>query len=335
MSQKLNQIQEILFLELRPWKCEQYTELKFKQLLNDVKTPSEKTASRYCIDFDKPISFKRQFYIKTIDADATEFLNEIHAGVRRSKTANHRKFYVFNALNKTLKSLLIETSKIITERGLEQSLFKPLNGKVQKGNQSDEAFIFHYLKHQLIRLYLEVSEPYPDYRKTENLELEDLYETYFSEVAPHEAVIQPQVETEVSTIQEPEQQEGHLLPVDSFYYIHLATAPDNLKDLHDNLRQNGFIDHSTTVPQFKRIFSGNEVKNPVVWTGTRSDLYYFISQIHNNKKLVKDMKQNQWKATARCFIQPDGTAFDPTSFRGLKKPATTADKIDKAIQLLF
>jgi hypothetical protein len=335
MSQYLTQIRELLFREYRPWMMESYSETKFKQLLNTIKTPVEKIAPRYAIEFDRPITFKRKFFVELINADVIEFLNEIHTAVRRSESTNHKKFQVYNALNKSIKDLLIATSNTLTQRELDQSLFKPIGGKIRKGNNTDEAFIFHYLKHQLIRLYLEISEAYPSYRKSENLELEDLYETHFAETAPEQPVIIPQIEIETAASVVDTSPEETQEVLESFLYIHLDTDPDNLNNACDSLRLNGFIDKSTTVPQFKRLFSGKEVNNPIMWTGTPSDLYYFIAQIHNKHKLVKNMKQKQWKVACQCFIKPDGSQFEYKAIRVLKRPASTGDKLDKVIQLLL
>ncbi|WP_421976347.1 DUF6617 family protein [Roseivirga seohaensis] len=335
MSQYLTQIRELLFREYRPWMMESYSEAKFKQLLNAIKTPAEKVAPHFAIEFDRPITFKRKFFVELINADAIEFLNEIHTAVRRSESTNHKKFQVYNALNKSIKDLLIATNNTLSERELDESLFKPVNGKIRKGNDADEAFIFHYLKHQLIRLYLEISEAYPSYRKSENLELEDLYETHFSETAPVQPVIIPQIEIDTTSKENETSADESPQALESFLYVHIDTDPDNLNNACDSLRLNGFIDKSTTVPQFKRLFSGKEVNNPVVWTGTPSDLYYLIAQIHNKHKLVKNMKQKQWKVACQCFVKPDGSLFEYKAIRVLKRPASTGDKLDKAIQLLI
>jgi len=335
MSQKLSQINELLFRDYRPWMIEHFTEDKFKQLLNGIKTVPFKKPPRYTIDFDKATTFKRKFYLKLIETDSVAFLNEIHTLVKKSQSSNHKKFQVYPALNKTLKDLLIGTNKTIIERQLDADQFKPINGKIQKGNKADEAFIFQHLKHQLIRLYLEISEEYPGYSKTENLDLEDLYETYFSELAPAQPVIITNLEIDTISKATTEDHEEESSSIESFSYIHYDTDPDNLNNTCDSLRLNGFIDKSTTVPQFKRLFSGKEVQNPVIWTGTPSDLYYFIAQIHNKHKLVKYMKQKQWKVACQCFIKPDGSQFEYKAIRVLKRPASTGDKLDKAIQLLL
>jgi hypothetical protein len=332
MSKKLNLINDILYRDNRPWKMENYSEPKFKQLLIGIKTVQPKLPPLYNIEFEKPITFKRKYFLKLIDTDAAAFLNEIHTAVKRSQSINHKKFQVYPALNKTLKDLLLATNQIITERELQEDKFKPVQGKIPKGNIADEAFIFHYLKHQLIRLYLEISESYPDYRKSENLEIEDLYATFFSEIAPDPVVIIPTLESETETVSESNDQQEEVIEIESFKYKEFDTEPDKLTDLCDSLKLNKFIDNNTTTPQFKKVFSGKEITSPVIWTGNASELYYFIHTLYNTHKVLEDMKQRQWKVACKCFIKSDGSEFEPTKVKNLKRPALTGDKLDKAIQ---
>jgi hypothetical protein len=252
--------------------------------------------------------------------------------LKEAKVSNHKKFQVYPALNKTLKDLLLATNQIITERELQEDKFKPVQGKIPKGNTADEAFIFHYLKHQLIRLYLEISESYPDYRKSENLEIEDLYATFFSEIAPDPVVIMPVLESETETVSESNDQQEEVIEIESFKYKEFDTEPDKLTDLCDSLKLNKFIDNNTTTPQFKKVFSGKEITSPVIWTGNASELYYFIHTLYNTHKVLEDMKQRQWKVACKCFIKSDGSEFEPTKVKNLKRPALTGDKLDKAIQ---
>jgi hypothetical protein len=86
MSKKLNLINDILYRDNRPWKMEQYTEPKFKQLLIGIKTVQPKLPPLYNIEFEKPITFKRKYFLKLIDTDAAAFLNEIHTAVKRSQS---------------------------------------------------------------------------------------------------------------------------------------------------------------------------------------------------------------------------------------------------------
>lgn len=189
MSSKLSTIKEILYKGLRPWLKHDFSEVKFKQLLNQLPDVNYKTHPKYDVSFDKANSNKRRYFQKLIDNEIIKCINGTHEAISKSTGINHSIFLVYPLLSKTLIDLMKAVNSIIEERDLSEIKFKPINGKVQKGNNADEAFIFQYLKHQLIRLYLEISESYPEYRKTETLELEDLHEIYFDEVAPSLQII--------------------------------------------------------------------------------------------------------------------------------------------------
>lgn len=335
MSSKLSQIHALLYRKYRPWMMDAYSEARFKELLSRMKTVKPEQDELFDIEFLKPLSFKRKFYKQLIDSDLSRFLNKIHFSVSGSKSDNQKKYHVYTALSKTIKDYLKATQKVLEERELSIELLEPKNGKIKKGDNVDEAYIFHYLKHQLIKTYLEISEAYPNHRKSESLELEDLYLTFFDEVAPEPPVIIPILDKPEKSKEQHEVQPQPQAPVERFRYIHFDTEPENLTDLCDSLRKNGFIDEQTTAHQFKKLFSGQNVTDPVIWTGNPSELYYLISQLYNKHGLLGDLRQKQWKVACESFVKPDGSLFDPKSIRVLKRPASTGDLIDKAVNLLL
>ena len=84
---------------------------------------------------------------------------------------------------------------------------------------------------------------------------------------------------------------------------------------------------------FRKVFSGEEIKKPIVWTGNISELSYFIKQLHNVLKLVADLKQQQWAVTINCFIQENGEQYNRTKLRTQKVP-TTSKNIDISLKTL-
>lgn len=120
----------------------------------------------------------------------------------------------------------------------------------------------------------------------------------------------------------------------SFTYKYLATNSDNLTDLFDSLKKNGFISKDTTLHNFKKVFSGKEIDTPIVWTGNMSDLNYFVKLIHNKNKLVVDLKQHQWKVTCKCFVQHNGQKFDRIKLKQQKKPKSTFHLLENAVRLI-
>ncbi|MBN1117958.1 MAG: hypothetical protein JXA77_12170 [Bacteroidales bacterium] len=49
------------------------------------------------------------------------------------------------------------------------------------------------------------------------------------------------------------------------------------------------VDEKTTIYDLKKIFSGGENCNPIIWTGNVSDLYYYLVQIHNEFETVENV----------------------------------------------
>lgn len=119
----------------------------------------------------------------------------------------------------------------------------------------------------------------------------------------------------------------------SFTYINNLTGQTQLTDLMNALKRKNLIDNSTDLKDFRKVFSGETIEKPIVWTGNISELYYFISQLHNKLKLVVNLKQKQWEVTTICFVQGDGSPFDRYKFKGQKVP-TTSKNIDLALNTL-
>lgn len=119
----------------------------------------------------------------------------------------------------------------------------------------------------------------------------------------------------------------------SFTYKKLKFESANLTDLRDALKRHKLIAEDTGLSVFKKVFSGDDIDKPIVWTGNISELYYFISQLHNKLKYVEDLKQQQWEVTNICFIKTDGSQFGRHKFKGQKRP-TTFKNIDLSLKTL-
>ncbi|WP_288954485.1 hypothetical protein [uncultured Polaribacter sp.] len=119
----------------------------------------------------------------------------------------------------------------------------------------------------------------------------------------------------------------------SFTYTNNNTGQTQLTDLMNALKRKNLIDNSTDLKDFRKAFSGEEIEKPIVWTGNISELSYFIKQLHNELKLVKDLKQQQWAVTINCFIQENGEQYNRTKLRTQKVPATSKN-IDMALKTL-
>ncbi|ARV08247.1 hypothetical protein BTO05_00810 [Winogradskyella sp. PC-19] len=119
----------------------------------------------------------------------------------------------------------------------------------------------------------------------------------------------------------------------SFTYKKWQFESTNLTYLKESLIDKKLIASDTELKHFRKVFSGEEIEKPIVWTGNISELSYFIKQLHNELKLVEDLKQQQWAVTINCFIQENGEQYNRTKLRTQKVPATSKN-IDIALKTL-
>ena len=119
----------------------------------------------------------------------------------------------------------------------------------------------------------------------------------------------------------------------SFTYKKWRFESTNLTYLKESLIDKNLIASDTELKHFRKVFSGEEIEKPIVWTGNISELSYFIKQLHNELKLVENLKQQQWAVTINCFIQENGEQYNRTKLRTQKVP-TTSKNIDISLKTL-
>ena len=183
------QIYKVVYGAYRPWLMEDTTASKFRELYYELKAPRPLNELYYTINFQSPISYKRKFYFQLIYQDVVKALNTLHQEISKANTPNQKRYYVHAFIHQFINPYCHNIKHIIQERQLSQTAFEPKEGVVPKGNAIDEAYIFHYLKHQMIRLYLEVCAGYPAHIKEPITDIEQAYSHYFSEI-PGEQILQ-------------------------------------------------------------------------------------------------------------------------------------------------
>lgn len=119
----------------------------------------------------------------------------------------------------------------------------------------------------------------------------------------------------------------------SFTYTHYEDGHTNLTDLKNALESKNLISQKTDLKDFRKVFSGEKIEKPIIWTGNISELSYFAKQLHNVLKYVENVKQEIWSITINCFIQENGSQYDRKRLRTQKVPATSKN-IDSALKTL-
>lgn len=119
----------------------------------------------------------------------------------------------------------------------------------------------------------------------------------------------------------------------SFTYKKWRFESTNLTYLKESLIDKKLIASDTELKHFRKVFSGEAIEKPIVWTGKISELSYFIKQLHNELKLVEDLKQHQWFVAINCFVQENGEPYIRTRLKNQKVP-TTSKNIYNALKTL-
>ena len=180
---------------------------------------------------------------------AIDYLNTVHTNVVDSINDNAKKYHVQWALTRTIPQKLKEVQQVIQQRNCTEPR------QIQDNSPTgDEAFILFYLKHQLVRLYMEIQEHYPDQLKDEPLTEEDIYLAYFNHSAPSPSYIveaekinvsglatKPKAQTQNTTfraIQDDVREAAKgILP-----YATMIKNANRFSSFEDQLFQKGYID---------------------------------------------------------------------------------------------
>ncbi len=255
MSNTLELYNDILFLNHRPWRIGWQSDLKFKQLLLEVKKEYYSHQPNYEVDFLKPLSNIRRYYNAAIEYEAIKYLNDLHSEISVALSDNEKSYLVHFALNKLISQKIKETAQVINERKYTQEQFDPKQkSKITETSIADESYILHLLKHHLVRLMMEVQDSYPDYLKEEALTPDEIYYKYFNEAAPERPYI-IEAENYPNTNQSPQPQQKETKPAlnairddiweqgkNIYSYNQLVKNPSRFAQVEESLFDKGLID---------------------------------------------------------------------------------------------
>lgn len=107
----------------------------------------------------------------------------------------------------------------------------------------------------------------------------------------------------------------------SFTYVNFTTNQESLKDLFDRLKSISSFEANYKLTSFKKLFSGNKIDSPTVWTGTKGDLCTLIREL---KKQNKIKSVDIYNICANLFVDKGGK---PISINN----STTSGKVNKEI----
>ncbi len=255
----LEKVKSILFLELRPWIFGSQQDLKFKQLLSEVKSVDYTFQPLYELVFDKPISNIRKWYCALIDAEMTIYMNQIQSSINESNIESEKKYHVHFALTRTLSQLLKEVNTVISDKGYTSDQYNIDNFKTLTNPLiADESFILHYLKHSVIRSYFEIQDANTELLKEAPLSFEEVYYTFFKENVPTQSIIIdviPDVVPAIASKRIEPKQEIKFTPIQNdirspkkgiYQYSDVIKTPKRFAEFEEKLFLNGYIDEDYT-----------------------------------------------------------------------------------------
>lgn len=337
MSNQTKILDDILYQGLRPWSEKNSVDEKFAPKFRSLKEASTDYPFRYEIKFERPFDNKTKYYSKLILNTLKTDVERLYNLISEDDTENLIRYWLDDTLNKRLKTRLKDIGKLIKEKDFDLVYIDPKKASIEF-DQAHKAntYIIQLLKLAYMQLYLEIQDAFSTWID-DKLVIEDFYTQLLHEPIPQKSLLTEIQIIEVEATEKPVKKQVPPPTVNlfhSFTYKQINTNPEKVSDLCSSLKFNNLISQDTTVPNFKRVFTNSEIKTPVVWTGTISDLFYFIKLIHNDLQLVENLKQKQWVVTCQCFVDTDGNPFERTKFRSQKKPKLTAHKIEKSVSNL-
>lgn len=338
MSKVTEILDDILYGDRRPWLEVETSDEKYFSLKEEIKEMIPQIPLRFEIEFPRPSTNKTKYFYRLISNAVVEYSYRIISLIKEDDNENLVKYYLNDILNKHLKNRLRELGNLIKEKDFAPVyISRNYVPSSEDKNHQDNTYIIQFLKLAYMQIYLEVQEEF----KTEIADIlipEDFYTQLLNEAVPENIPIRRRIIIEVDSIHtgnisvRPSENRGSAF---SFTYKQFATNPEKINDLHDNLLKNKFIAADTSLTSFRKIFSGKKVTVPVKWLGLPSELSYLIKLLHNEHKLVQDLKQKQWKVVPLCFVDKDNNAETYFNIRKLQRPETKGYLLESAVKLLF
>lgn len=332
--------EQILRGDLQPWREANKHDEKFVPILGAIKQTEPEFQVLYTLEFYRYFNAKSRYYHKLITNEANNFCNQIIEQIGSDDDLRIIKYKLGEILKKKLPTLLRDTAKLIKANDYALIYINPHKSTFDSDtDHKSDAYVLQLLKVALVKVYLEIQEVFKEYATDFYMELEDLYLQYLNESIPEDSFLKtaPQVITiePIKVVEKPNtSRKVSKSKAITFTYKQLATNPDALKNLLDSLKLNSLVDEKTTIYDLKKIFSGGENYNPIIWTGNVSDLYYFVVLIHNEFETVENVNPYHWQVTCNCFIKPDGSNFETTQLKSQKTPKQNAEMIKKVASQL-
>jgi len=278
--------------DLRPWLENNRYEDKFAATIGDIKLIEPQFQPLYAIDFYFFFNSQTRYYHKLITIEANNYCSRIIELISSHDDTRVIKYLLYDTLKTKLRTVLKDIAKFIKTNDWDLKYINPYKSSFDTDiDHKTNTYIIQLLKTATIKVYLEIQKTFKSFISDDDyMGIEVLYLQYLSEPIPEQTFLKRRVvETRqclVST-NEREMKPAHVGPK-SLKFDRLATNPGALNDLFDAFKFLHLVDKKSSARDFKKVFSGIEIENPIRWTGNQNEFYWFVYLIYTKYKFVKD-----------------------------------------------
>ena len=324
-----SQIESIIKGELRPDKADNKTDDFYEPEIRSLQPITKTFPSHFQINFIKPVmSAKVQYYKAFIDSIISNELNskfDLLQDANENLVAYHRKMMqekVDNYLNETLS--LINRANY----NLSEILASQIDYSVDL-QRKECTYIFYYLILSLIRCYMEFQIHFSNQIEESKKRDVEYFFVRVLKISKPEKVGISEIQS-IDEVVEPTKKIDQ--PAVYFKYKYLAKKSDYIKIMFDELKATKRISEDSSLTEFKHLFNGIKVDQPIQWIGLKSDLFYLFKQL---KKLMDVPHEcRYWEVIDNAFVDENGVPFGAVSLRDSKIAKTTQSKIESIAKLM-
>ena len=326
-------IEKIIRFDLCPLQENNQGNDYYEPLFRQLGKTEEKFDASYRIHFEAPeFTSKVKYYKRLIDNTIIKYLNDVLSDESKKDIVLFKR----KKIRDLVSLYLTDIKDIIAKNNLDLGVIFSVRDYSQALLLNECTYIFHYLILSLIRMYMEFQQHFIALIESDKqLTVDDFFVQILQWKKPENIGIVPIQKIEIQPIQEHSKQKTKKDNVLSFTYTKLQSESENINTLFSELKKRGAIPTDFPITEFKHLFSGVEVANPIPWIGNKSDLAYLFKLLVNKEKVLKiNGNATIWDIVDHCFVDKDGNHFGKDKLRMQQTPKKTANDIEHFAYLM-
>jgi hypothetical protein len=290
----LTLFQSILTGKHRPWRKNDHSIDKYKELLSTIQLDALHFQPQYELDFFPPHTPKCKYFHGLISNEANRYFNLLHDLINEAEEVEEKEYWTKLTLETKIPMLFKQIQKVIEERHFVLTDLDPEGAnKLKNLAISEPAYTIFLLKTSLVWLFLEIQEIHKQNqnRKSES----EVYLEFFSEAIPKCNLIKvaPEIVLPAKERKAVEPGESAFKPIkgevpgtrELTVNYSFINNPEKFAEIESKLHQYGFIDSDSIFIKNKKE-SNN--RNLAAILRVLIDCNYFRRNILGTTKKVKD-----------------------------------------------